>query len=167
MSEPFWKNRVSWGGGFSLELIGDANRYTESSLVFGLSLLLSVHRFLDFKFESISRNASIFQYLPALAEQTGRPWRNPLTDILKSMNFANDRDRQEALFKLGSLSLEAVHQLDDWNLSVKYSGRPELETQTSGVKEFRWISLLTVFFQWKAISEIKTEVKQDKTGLSY
>jgi len=83
------------------------------------------------------------------------------------MNFLSDRDRQEALFKLSSVSIEAVHYLDDWNLSIKYTGKPELETLATGAKEFRWNSLFTVFFQWKAISEIKTEIKQDKTGLSY
>jgi hypothetical protein len=155
--EPFWKNRVL----LSADVTGDWQmnlvQYTEAALTFGLTFTFSIHRFLDVKFSSLSKNTMMYQYFPGYAEGVGREWRNPLTDLLKSFNFFNTDDRYESNFKLSTISFEAVHHLDDWDLSVAYSGKPELVTDAGGVKDFIWKSELGIALRWKPFPQIKSE----------
>ncbi|NJL73346.1 MAG: hypothetical protein HC888_18340, partial [Candidatus Competibacteraceae bacterium] len=157
-SDPVWRNRVRWSVGALSDYTMDLDRFTESTLVFGLEFGLQVHRFLELKLETASRNTQVYRYIPPLAAVIGVPWINPMTDILRSFNFGSDKEREEARFKLASVSFEAIHHLDDWDLSVKYSGKPELKTLASGAKEFRWMPLLTILLAWKPIPEIKSEI---------
>jgi hypothetical protein len=165
--EPLWKNRIRISTGvnsnFSMNLI----RYTESSLSISYDLAFSIYRFLDLKLSTTSKNTMVYQYFPGLAEGVDRTWRNPLEDLLKSFNFFRPKDRYDSFFKLSSIKLEAVHHLDDWDLTVSYTGTPELLTLANGRQEFRWNGILGIFLQWKPIPEVKSEFRYDKTGWIY
>jgi hypothetical protein len=99
-------------------------RYTESSLSVSYDLVFSIYRFLDLKLSTTSKNTAVYQYFPGLAEGVDRSWRNPLLDLAKSFNFFRTKDRYESFFKLSSIKLEAVHHLDDWDLTISYTGQP-------------------------------------------
>ncbi len=109
----------------------------------------------------------MYQYIPSLAEEVDRTWRNPLVDLLKSFNFLHTKDRYESYFKLTSISLEAIHHLDDWDLTISYTGTPELLTRANGRQEFRWNGIFGIFLQWKPIPAIKSEFRYDESGLTY
>ncbi len=165
--EPLWKNRIRLSSGLNSNLSMNLIRYTESSLSISYDLVFSIYRFLDLKLSTTSKNTMVFQYFPSLAEGVDRRWRNPLLDLAKSFNFFNTRDRYDSFFKLSSIKLEAVHHLDDWDLTVSYTGTPELLTLANGRQEFRWNGILGIFLQWKPIPEVKSEFRYDKKGWTY
>jgi lipopolysaccharide assembly outer membrane protein LptD (OstA) len=165
--DPYWKNRIIVSAGLNANWTMNLIQYTETALSIGFDLNFSVHRFLDLKFSAQSKNTMTYQYFPSLAENTGRTWRNPLTDLLKSFNFFNSEDRYDSHFKLSSLTFEAVHHLDDWDLTISYTGLPELLTRADGSRDFTWNSLLGIFLRWKPIPEIKSEFRYTKDGLDY
>lgn len=155
-TDPFWKNRVTLGAGVSSQWQLNLLRFTDSTFTFGFNFNVKIAKFLDLTFSSLSQNNLTFLYIPAFAQQVGRPVRNPLVDLLKSFNFFNTRDREESGFKLQQLSVSAVHDLGDWTLSLTYSGTPELTTLPSGVKQYQWSSQLSIDVVWKPIPEIRT-----------
>ncbi|MFQ3619871.1 MAG: hypothetical protein SNJ78_02890 [Spirochaetales bacterium] len=165
--DPMWKNRIRLSSGLQSNLWMNLIRYTESSLSVTYDLTFSIYRFLDLKLSTTSKNSLVYQYVPSLAEKVDRKWRNPLVDLLKSFNFFNSQDRYESFFKLSSIRIEAIHYLDDWTLTVSYTGSPELVTLATGKQEFRWNGILGIFLQWKPIPEIKSEFRYDKQGLLY
>ncbi len=166
-SDPMWKNRIRLTSGVTSSWTMNLIQFTESSMSFKFDFVFTLYRFLDLKFSSTSTNTMTYQYIPPLAEKVGRSWRNPLTDLAKSFNFWSDSDRHDSFFKLSTLSVEIVHHLDDWDLSMSYSGTPELVTNTNGTQSFRWDSILAITLRWKPISQIKTEIQYDKNGLRY
>jgi len=165
--DPLWKNRIRLSTGVNSSFSMNLLRYTESSLSVSYDLVFSIYRFLDLKLSTTSKNTAVYQYFPGLAEGVDRSWRNPLVDLAKSFNFFRPKDRYESFFKLSSIKLEAVHHLDDWNLTISYTGTPELLTLSNGRQEFRWNGILGIFLKWKPIPEVKSEFRYDKTGLTY
>lgn len=165
--DPLWKNRIRLSTGVNSSFSMNLLRYTESSLSVSYDLVFSIYRFLDLKLSTTSKNTAVYQYFPTLAEGVDRSWRNPLVDLAKSFNFFRTKDRYESFFKLSSIKLEAVHHLDDWNLTISYTATPELLTLSNGRQEFRWNGILGIFLQWKPIPEVKSEFRYDKTGLTY
>jgi len=159
--EPLWKNRLLLSGDIKGDWKMDLIQYTESELVFGVGFTFSLHRFLDLRLSSQSKNTMMYQYFPGYARGVGREWRNPLTDLLRSFNFFKTDDRYASHFKLSTISFEAVHHLDDWDLSLTYSGKPELVTDTGGRKNFIWKSELGIALRWKPIPQIKSEFRVD------
>lgn len=149
-----WKNRIR------LNLFADANlsydmlRFTNSSLNLSYGLSLHVHEFLDLELSARTRNNYVYQYLGPLAERIGRTPRNLVVDIVHSLAVWNRTNLEETFFKLQSVNLIAVHDLEDWELRVAYSGGPELDTSESA-RVYRWNGILTVLVQWKSIEELK------------
>jgi lipopolysaccharide assembly outer membrane protein LptD (OstA) len=156
-SEPFWKNRLKFGLGVHSSWNIDLVRFTESALTFGYTLTFSVYRMIDIKFSADSSNNMMYTYFPGYADKVGIERREPLKDLLKSFNFFNNDDRYESHFKLASISLEFVHHLDDWDLSVSYTGKPELLTYADGSRQFTWDSILGIYLRWIPIPQIKKE----------
>ena len=165
--DPFWKNRIQLSSGINTQWTMNLIQFTETSLSFGYSLTLKIHEFLDFRFSTLSKNNMTYRYIPGYADDVDRPWRNPFTDLLRSFNFLSKDDRYESFFKLSSITLEAIHHLEDWDLTVSYTGKPELLTLADGSRKFTWNSVLGIFIRWVPIPQIKSEFRKDRDGLTY
>lgn len=156
---PKWRNRIRYKTNIAAGWVMDLQEYTENALVFDLGFDLNVHKFLDLSFSSRSENNNTYRYFPSLAENMGEEWVNPVTDVIKSFNFFDGgTQRYESLFKLKKIDVKAVHHLGDWDLTLKYTGSPNLFQPSSGVPEWRWESETTIMMQWNPIKEIKTRI---------
>lgn len=152
---PSWKNRLSWSLGLGANARQSFLRFTDSSMDVTASFSFSVHRFLDLSFQASSRNSSLWRYYPGLFDlPDGLVFEpvDPLADILRSFNFFDRSEREQALFKLKSLSLKAVHKLDDWDLSLDLGLRPVLKA--GGRYEF--MTSVTALLAWRGVPEIKS-----------
>ena len=165
LSDPFWKRRVNMSFTIDTGLTQDLNRFSDSSLFFETSLTLKVFRFLDLQFSSYSENTSVFRYMPWLLEDSGIEPVNPLEDLVRSLNFFNDQERRLSNFNLRSIALKAVHHLDQWDLTIEYTGEPEQENE--GTRPvYRWESNFSIYLQWNPIPELKQEINYSDGDLS-
>jgi len=169
--DPFWRNRVVARVTSNLAWESNLVRFTESALnlTFGLDLL--VHRFLSLTLRTTSTNSETYVYVPALADRVGRPQaRNLIVDLLKSFNFFNREDREQSAFNLQTISLNAVHDLGDWDLTLGYSGRPEIETaddDPDAIPSYRWRGTLDLTLQWRPISELSTTIGAEDGEITF
>ncbi|SIP98718.1 hypothetical protein SAMN05920897_102102 [Alkalispirochaeta americana] len=154
----WWHRRVdlTLDGRVTLDI--DLQRYTSSSLLIDYGATFSIHRFLDFRIAARSRNDLLYQYVPSLADEVERPRRNVLSDLADSLSLFDREAREETAFKIDSLSISAIHDLEDWELEFGYSGRPELET-VGGQSRYEWRSVVTIFFRWRPVPEIKRNIR--------
>jgi len=166
-----WKNRVQLQSSLSTSWSMNLRDYTRNSLDFTLSLKLFVHEFLEVSFTSVSYNNRTYRYFPGMAEELGVAWINPLEDLLRSFNFASEQDRLASAFKLKSINLNLIHHLHDWDLTLQYTGRPELTyrddptTPETDVKyRYEWNSSFSITLQWIPIPELRSTVRGDKLG---
>ncbi len=166
-TESLWKNRIQWGITSNTSLNFNLLRFTESSLIFTLGFNLYIHEFLTLSFSSQSSNDFIYQYIPGLPEKIGRPWRDPFIDLLKSFNFFNIQDRYDSFFNLDSLSITAVHHLEDWDLTIEYSGSPSLKTENGGTPRFVWDSIFSISLAWIPIPEIERSIRVSDDSIQY
>jgi hypothetical protein len=65
------------------------------------------------------------------------------------------------MFKMTNLSLSLVHYLDDWQVSLNYSGSPQLNTAGT---QWTWVGTMNLVVQWIPVPELKTQVQVDKDG---
>lgn len=165
--DPLWKNRVVLDLGSDLTWQTSLARFTETSLRFGFSGSLLVHRFMRLSLQTSSVNSQSYVYVGPLAEEVGRERRSLALDLLRSFNFFNRDDRVASGFDLESISLNAIHDLGDWDLTVRYSGAPELETASDGVQSYRWRGVLDVTLQWRAIRELSTSIRADEDDITF
>ncbi len=166
-SDPLWRNRVRWGARFDSQLRMNFLRFTESFLDVRLGFNVRVHQFLDLSFSSVSRNALVYQYVPSLADKVGVPQRSVLEDIGNSFAFANQPAREDSPFNIQSISIAAVHHLDDWDLTLRYSGNPEVVTDVDGLQQYRWIPFVEITLVWRPFPEIRSEVRYEDDQLFY
>ena len=62
--------------------------------------------------------------------------------------------REESNFNLRSFSIQAVHDLGDWQLTVDYAGTQELEGTS-----YVLTPTFTIVIEWLPIPEIKRVIK--------
>jgi len=164
---PVWRNRV----GSRLELNSNLNmdflRFTESSFDIEVGLRFDIYRFLDLRFSSLSRNSVVYQYVPSLAERADRESRNPFSDLARSFNFFDREDREASFFNLERLQVEAIMDLDDWVLTLNYSGRPELRGTPGGEQRYEWVTQFSAFLVWRPIPEVRGAVDYDDGELQF
>jgi len=156
---PVWKNRIRYKTNLVTTWRMDLQEFTENALVVDLGFDFRIHRFLNIHFNSRSENNNTYRYIPSLARQLDEEWVNPFTDMLKSFNIFNTDDRYESFFKLKQIDFKIVHQLGDWDLSLQYTGTPDL-FQGGVMPEWRWKSEATILLQWNPIRQIRTEVRR-------
>ena len=153
--DSFWKQRVDLN--ISLDTFWEMHliRYTENRFAFELSLDLWIARFLDLELAVKSSNNRTYTYFPAFTN--GQP-ASLLEDLLKSFNFSNPNDRLSSNFNLESISIKAIHAMDDWDLNVVYEGKPKLKHNDSGIPYYQWVPEFSIFLQWRPIPEIRKKV---------
>ena len=161
--DPFWKNRIfiSYSVGSSWKM--NLQQFTENLLTFNLDFSFIITDFLDLKLKTRSENTATHLYIPAFMAEAGREAVNPVIDLLQSFNFFDENSRQSSHFNLKTISLEAVHKLEDWDLSLSFSGEPELNT-TEDIYFYEWQTTFTVMMQWNPIPELKSEIHRDENG---
>ncbi|MFW6312706.1 MAG: hypothetical protein ACOC2N_02345, partial [Spirochaetota bacterium] len=165
--EPFWRNRVLASLESALSWESSLIRFTESSLRFSLGTTVLVHRFLRLSLQATSANSQSYVYFRPLAERVGREPRNVFVDFLKSFNFFDRADRVESGFNLQTMRFDALHDLGDWDLTVSYSGRPELETAPDLTRSYEWRGRLALTLQWRPIKELSTSISVDEEEITF
>ena len=149
-----WRNRIN------LDLATRANWSinfpdpTASRFTFTAALTLEVHRFLDLSFATASSNDNTHCYIAVWADTTCST-RNPLQDLWWSFAFWDPSVREKSNFKAESISLLAVHHLQDWDLTVQFSARPEDLDQDG---ELELTPKFSIAVQWFPLPEIRSRI---------
>jgi hypothetical protein len=162
----FWKNRSklettinsSWSMNLYPTTIGSIDIY-DNNLTFSFTLKYFLYKFLEISITTSSYNNRTYRYFPGLATE----WLNPLNDLLKSFNFFDIQDRRDSSFKLKSIVVDMVHHLHDWDLTLRYDGKPKLEN-VAGIAKYIWSDSFSILVQWIPIPEIRSKVTQDENG---
>ena len=74
---------------------------------------------------------------------------------MNSVDFLGD-GRSNTSFILRSISLEAIHVMDDWNLNCKYSTEI-VKSSVTGGSVYTLQPSLTIFLSWKTMPDLKVE----------
>jgi hypothetical protein len=158
--DPVWRNRMAWTIDAGVDIRQSFIRFADSSMDFNLGFTFKIHEFLDIKFASVSRNSALWRYYAGIfgdvVPVSARKPVNPVEDILKSFNFADITDRQNALFKLKSLSVKLEHDLRDWDLSAELSLVPQKVNN-----EFTFKPSFSLSLAWRAVPEFKSSYRKD------
>ena len=149
-----WYRRValSLRGRASLDF--DLLRFTAGSIVLDYGMRLHIHRFLNFELSARSRNDRLYQYIPALADEAGVASRSFIEDITSSLRFLDRSSRERSNFNLETLSFSLIHDLQDWELSIRYTGAPELRRET-GTPRYEWSGVTVIMVRWRPITELE------------
>lgn len=158
-----WYRRVDLTLQGELALDVDLLRYSNTGMIFEYGFSLEVYRFLTFDLTARSRNDFMYQYVRPLADEFGRTHRNFFEDLVNGLNLFDRDTREDSLFKMDSLQFSAIHDLQDWELKITYSGRPELNS-TGPQERYEWRSLLAFVLRWRPISELRRSVQVDQDG---
>jgi len=153
-----WKRRITLSATSDADLDMDLQRFTNSSLLLSYGFAVDIYRFLELEVAARTRNDLIYQYVPSLAEQVGRPHRSFGTDLVDSLRIFNRARRETALFKLDSLDLTAVHDMEDWELRVRYTGGPELDNDAQP-PTYQWRGVLSILLRWRPIPELRRAIE--------
>lgn len=153
----YWRNRVAVQPILTASLTLNPIRPNQSTAALSYGLDLDVFRFLDLNFRARSENDTVYRYIRSYADELGVESRSFVNDVYEGFRFG-DRDAREASsFNLVSLTVDAIHDLNDWELIVSYEGAPELDS-TVAPQVFRWSSTLEIVLRWKPIEELSREI---------
>jgi hypothetical protein len=153
-----WKRRINLGlqGGLLYE--ADLQRFTSSSLLLDYGFSLDIYRFLTLTVAARSRNDLVYQYDRRMAREVDRPYRDPVEDLINSLRLFDREAREDSFFKIESVEVRGVHDLQDWELSFSWVGGPELVNQ-AGISRYEWQNIFTVLVRWRPISEIRRDIR--------
>jgi hypothetical protein len=159
-----WKNRLHFQTAVNTSWSMNLQNVTENNFSFSFTMKYFIYEFLEISFTSTSYNNRTYRYFPALAAQKGDPWVNPFTDLLQSFNFFDTEARRRSAFKLKSILFEMIHHMHDWDLTMRYEGKPSLITDSSGKLQYTWNDSFTILLQWIPIPEMRSTIRGDPTG---
>lgn len=166
-SRPLWKNRINFSthiqSAWNMNLI----QVTSNSLTLNLTASLSIYKFLDLSFSLQSADRATYLYFPSYAAEVNQEPINPIVDFLQSINIFSRAQRQASNFKMQSVDLKLVHHLGDWDLSLEYTGTPQLTTAASGLSSYQWTPTFTIAVTWDPVPEIKSNLQVANGQLSY
>ncbi len=151
-----WKNRLSWEAFLDAGATFDLQRYTNSNLSLTYGTTLDLYRFGRVELKARTQNDYLYQYIPSLADEVGRLERSLVRDLRNSIAFWDREAREESFFKLKSIDVTFVHDLQDWELRMTYSGSPEL---TDEGNDYRWNGVFTILVEWQSIRELRRNVR--------
>ncbi len=153
-----WKRRVNLELRGALLYEADLQRFTSSGLRLDYGFSLDIHKFLTLTVAARSRNDLVYQYNRDMAREVDRPYRDPIDDLINSMRLFDRESREDSFFKIESVSISGVHDLQDWELSFSYIGKPELINE-AGISRYEWKNLFSVLLRWRPISEIRRDIR--------
>jgi hypothetical protein len=157
----FWKNRtraqIAINSNWSMNL----QNVIENNFNFTFTMKYFIYEFLELSFTSTSYNNQTYLYFPSLA---GVSWRNPITDLFDSFNFFDNEARKHSAFKLRSILFEMIHHMHDWDLTLRYEGKPSLITDSLGKLQYTWYDSFSILLQWIPIPEMRSNMRGDPDG---
>jgi len=159
--EALWKNRFRSSVSINSSLEWDLQRYTNSFFTFGFGLTFFIFEFLDLTISTNVRNSQIYIYFDDLARRVGRTPRNFFEDFFRSINIFNPSDLEAGLFKLENISVQATHNLADWDLVFSYTASPLLRVENNR-PEYVWDQMISISIAWRALPELQREITIDR-----
>ena len=166
-----WMDRIKYSLSVKTHWYLNLQNYLDNLFDFNLGITLSIFKFLDLTFSSVSTNSKTYRYFPSLAAAEGETWVNPINDLFASFDFFDTRtsalnDRVRSAFKIRTLAVTAVQHFPDWDLSFQYQGSPQLRRDPAdNVLKNIWTPTFSIQVQWNAVSEVKSNVHGDYTGV--
>lgn len=157
----FWKNRIRAQLAIQSNWSMNLQNFLDNRFNFSFSMKYFVYQFLELSFTSISYNNQTYLYFPSFA---GASWRNPIVDLFDSFNFFDDAARRRSAFKLKSVLFEMIHHLHDWDLTLRYEGKPSLITGADGRLQYTWYDSFSILLQWIPIPEMRSTMRGDPSG---
>ncbi len=154
-----WRNRVklelTTGAGWTISF----RKPRENRFTFTTALTAGVHEFLDLTLSTSSSNDRTYRYFPEWTRAEEATTLNPLEDLLWSFAFWDDDLRRRSNFKIEQVSLEAVHHLQDWDLTVAYTASPKSDTGDL-TSEF------SIVVQWLPVPEFRSRLSAEDEEFS-
>ena len=161
-----WQNRLNFSIHINSRLYLDLQRYTNSSLSFGLGFTLEISKFLVFTLSTNSENSMIYRYfkdLPIFSnvpiDIPDGPQNNFFLDLFNSFRFDNEELRKMSGFKMQNFKISATHYLGDWNAVLNWSMAPY---RPAGSRQFEINNEVSFLLQWVPISEIKSDISYNR-----
>jgi len=169
--KDLWKNNINNNIDFSVRISSgitiNLQQYTSSNFTFSLGFTLGISRFLSLTVSADSANARIYQYFhdwpvfrDAPIELPEGTQTNIFYDLLDSFRFDNEELRKSSGFKMKTFRISATHHLGDWNAILSWSMAPYRPTDS---RRFEINNEVSFLLQWIPISEIKSDIKYNKT----
>ena len=152
----FWKRRIGFDSSLTTAFNYDFQNPYRTSLTISFKLDFSIAEFLDLSFSVSSANKSFSKYYKDGKYDIALMWE----DLLNSFDIFSPREttkRRNTGFNLSSYKIGVVHYMRDWNLYIDAQG--SLTTKYSN--KYEWVPTVTVYLQWNAIPELKTEGSWD------
>ena len=161
-SFKFWHNRVLIVPRIKTIIAFDLLRPPLSYMTFDTEIEMKVSEFTSFSFASESRNDVIFRYFQeGLNYEPQIPGETDfMTDLLNSFAFGNKYLRRQSGFKLKSLSMAMIHNLDDWNVSSKMTISPRLIEEENS-SHYDYSPYFTFSVIWKPVSGLKATITDE------
>lgn len=150
-SVQFWKGRVFLSFTLKSSLNYLNREKNRSSFTLEPQIKFSIAEFLDFKLSLITENRNIGSYFVGDKFSLS----SLLEDLARSMDFFGD-GRNNTSFILRSISMEAIHVMDDWNLNCKYSTEI-VKSNVIGGSVYTLQPSLSIFLSWKTMPDLKVE----------
>ncbi|UCF98616.1 MAG: hypothetical protein JSV89_03545 [Spirochaetaceae bacterium] len=161
----YWKNRIRIGTSVATSWSMNIQQFTDNSLDFSLTFDFWLYKFLKLSATTTSSNTQTFKYFRVLEQREPGlvTYVNPIEDLINSFRFFDPQAREDSTFNLRSFKVEAVHYLDDWNLSLSYEGKPYLVVDPGPPvsNEYQWQSSFSIILQWLPIPEIRSNPKRE------
>jgi hypothetical protein len=160
----WWRYRNSLSSSVNFSWPISLQQYSNMPMTLTYSVNYKLARFLDFQISEGITNKTAYRYFPALVDSFGSgtiSTVNPLADLWDSVSVWDQTALHRTMFKMTNLSLSLVHYLDDWQVSLNYSGAPQLNTAGT---QWNWVGTLNLVVQWIPVPELKTQVQVDKDG---
>ncbi|MGN1164275.1 MAG: hypothetical protein ACI4S4_05640, partial [Candidatus Ornithospirochaeta sp.] len=146
-----WKGRLFLSFSILSSLDYQTQSRNRSSLSISPSLKLSVAEFMDFSISFTTENRNIGSYV----QGDKFSFSEMLSDLKRSLDFTGD-GRKNTFFVMKSISLEAVHVMEDWDLNCKYNTEI-VKSQVAGRSIYTLQPSLSVFLSWKTMPDLKVE----------
>ena len=150
-SVQFWKGRVFLSFTLKSSLNYLNREKNRSSFTLEPQIKFSIAEFLDFKLSLITENRNIGSYFVGDKFSLSSLFE----DLARSMDFFGD-GRNNTSFILRSISMEAIHVMDDWNLNCKYSTEI-VKSNVTGGRVYTLQPSLSIFLSWKTMPDLKVE----------
>ena len=165
-TQYFWKNRIQLlNTSLNTSWNNNIQKVSDSRLSFTFNSDLSIFNFLTLKFDYSAENTMMYRYIPPFSRKVDKEPLNLFTDLAKSFNFFDKKNRLASNFNIKSIKISGEHYLEDWRFTYTYSGGPELSENEAGIKEYKWSGAFTFLLQWDPIPEIKTEIDGDDESI--
>lgn len=159
LSFSLWKGRVFCSFSLKSNLYIDYNNKNKSYLRVSPEIVFSIAEFIDIKFSFTTQNTKLSKYYD---ENNIFSLSLFGKDLLRSVDFITD-GRKNTSFILQSSSLEIVHYMQDWNLTVKYFTSYK-KNNVNGKTIYSLTPSFSIYLSWITMPDLKVEENWEREG---